>query len=89
MMGLVLGIIFCAVLAAVVVGLLEYFSSDRRALRASGKSTRQAMASQARQLQAARKALTKIAANDAGNPVLEAQLALEAISSIELKELES
>ena len=88
-MYLLLGILICAALAAVGVGLLEYFSSDRRALRASTKSNRRSLASQARQLQEARKTLTKIAANDVGNPTLEAQLSLERISALELKELES
>ena len=88
-MGLLLGIIICGALAVLVVGLLEYFSSERRALRSSSKEASRLMAVRLNQLREARRALTKIAANDVGNPTLEAQLALETISSLELDELES
>lgn len=88
-MYLLLGILICGVLAVVVVGLLEYFSTERRALRSSRKDAAKLMSVRLNQLREARRALTKIAANDSGNPTLDAQLALETISSLELDELES
>lgn len=88
-MGLLLGIIICGALALLVVGLLEYFSTERRELRSNRKAAAQLMKVRVNQLREARRALTKIAANDSGNPVLDAQLALETISSLELDELES
>lgn len=78
---------FALVWAAGLV--LDFFSEGSRELRSSKKVNKAALANKTRQLHLARTALIKIAANDSGNPSLDANIALEDIQSIELTELEN
>lgn len=78
-----------AAVAAAVLGVVGYFSTDKREIRAERKNANRVLAARTRQLALAKSALIKIAANDCGNPSLEATLALENVQSVELKELES
>lgn len=75
--------------AAAVLGVVGYSSSDKREIRTERKNANRVLAARTRQLALAKGALIKIAANDSGNPSLEATLALEEIQGVELKELES
>lgn len=77
------------VLALIVFGVVPYFSVERRDERAAKRLDRKSSATKTRQLHVARTALTKIAAADSGNPSLDANIALEDIAALELKELES
>lgn len=86
---ILLGIIVCTALAFLGMYLLEYFSSERRAVRNGVKSDKKVLLAKTQQLNVARKALIKIAANDSGNPSLDANIALEDIQGIEMKELNS
>lgn len=87
--AVLLGIFICVGLAVAGYALLEYFSADRRALRAGSKSSRKQLANALQREHLATAALTKIAANDSGNPILDAQIALEDINRNKLKELDS
>lgn len=84
-------LIIGTIVAVVVLGLgvLDYLSSPRRAVRNERTQNAKELKTKTHQLFLAKKALTKIAANDTGNPSLDANIALEDISAIELKELES
>lgn len=88
-MSIFLGILFCGLVAVAAVGVLGYFSEDSREARVQRKSRKLALVTKTKQLNVARSALTKIAANDSGNAVLDAQIALEEINRHELNELES
>lgn len=88
-MAVLLIIVVLAAVAFAGVSLLEYFSSSRRAVRSDRKADTKELRAKTQQLYVAKKALMKIAANDTGNPSLDANIALEDISNIELKELES
>lgn len=68
---------------------LDYFSAERREVRAHGKQVKTALANSLRREAIATSTLSKIAANDSGNPALEAQIALEEINKNKLAELES
>lgn len=91
-MKILLVLIFILLVVLVVVWLgslvVSYFSGDRRSERESNKSRAQEIVETRRQLHTARANLIKIAANDSGNPSLEAQLALEELSRMENKESE-
>lgn len=78
-----------ALVAFLGVSVLEYFSSSRRAVRSERKADTKELKAKTQQLYVAKRALMKIAANDTGNPSLDANIALEDISNIELKELDS
>lgn len=81
-----MGFILLLVVGAIIFGVVKtFFSSDRR----SEKELKKSLASERRHLQHARATLSRIAAGDSGNPALDAQIALETISNMELKELES
>ena len=87
-------VVFAFIAVAVVgglllLGLLEFFSSERRAVRGAKKNNAKELLATRRQLFAARDSLIRIASNESGHPVLEAQNALTEMSRIELKELES
>ena len=87
-MKIIIGLIFCVVLVVLIKFVLDYFSSSHQS-RSVKKADKKSLAAVRRQNQLARATLIKIASNDAGNPALEAQLALEQMSNIELQELES
>jgi len=86
----VMGFIIILIVVAVVLTLVvPLFSPERRGNKSQATELKKQLASKSRQLQVARAKLTRIAAGDSGNPTLDAQIALEEISSMELKELES
>lgn len=89
LLSILFGILFCALLAWIGTHTLEYFSTERRAARAAGSQSRVALANALRREAIASRTLTKIAANDSGNPALEAQIALEEMNRNKLAELES
>ena len=84
-------IILGTIVGVVILGLsvLDYLSSPRRAVRNEAEAKARELRAKSQQLFVAKKALMKIAANDTGNPSLDANIALEDISTIEFNELES
>lgn len=87
--SVIFGIILCVSLAFVGVRVLEYFSTDRRTIRSDRKQGNKMLANALRREQLATATLTRIAADDVGNPALEAQIALADINRNKLQELES
>jgi hypothetical protein len=81
--------IIMLLIAWVLSMVIQYFSADNREARSSKKVNTSALVSKTRQLGIAKSALIKIAANDSGNPILDATIALEDIHSAELLELEN
>ena len=81
---ILLGLIICAVLAAVVVAVVSYFSPERRGQRRVAKEDRQELLLTRLQLKIATDMLFKIAADDSGNPTLDAKIALDDITRKEL-----
>lgn len=82
-------IVITLVVAVVGAGLLEYFSPQRVEARKGVKANAEALLTARKQLGLAKQALVKVASNTSGNPTLDAQIALENISQMELNELES
>jgi len=92
-MKFILFLLVFVVIAVALVWVLgvvvEFFSEDRRDQRKSKKRSNATLVTKTKQLHEAQRALLKIAANDSGNPVLDAQLALETIHSLDRQELEN
>lgn len=83
-LALLLGIIFCVVVAVIGFGVLSFFLPENRQARKIGRQDAQELALTRRQLDIAIDSLIKIAAEDAGNPALEAKIALGDISRKEI-----
>jgi hypothetical protein len=82
-------VLIVAVVVTVGAGMLEFFSPQRVQTRKAVKANVDALLTARKQLGIAKQALVKVASNTSGNPTLDAQIALENISQLELNELES
>lgn len=87
--GIILLVVIICAVAAVVMAVLGYFSSDSRQRRDLDKNTARALRIKKGQLNIARLALTRIASGEAAMVILEAQDALNEMHQLEMKEIDS